>query len=167
MKQAVNVKSFPLPLTLSIAGMISAGRYDWVDPVFFKGFLKSFKRMAAAILLLAWRGKTSAERMSEIVHIHTVTHDSGTKAEFAKTLSRIEKNGYRVATFYETLCLGIVSPEQQVAHPIVSLDCLWLQDENGECYVPALTKARGGGRALRMQKWDQLPSSFSIAIVRE
>lgn len=167
MRKAASVGFFSLPLTISIAGMISVGGYDWVDTSFTHGFIPSLKKKIADVWIwfLTKRGEKSFG-FSKNVSLYDVVQGVNSKVTMEELLSRIQEDGYKVAPIDALLGVGILRPQQQIVCPIVSLDCLWHRHKDGSSYVPALTKARGGGRAFRMQCWDQLPATFSVVVAR-
>ena len=117
--------SYPVTVdySMSLADMITAGRYDWAnEDITFKNF--------------PINGKGQAEIMIEIIHFNRCIQSEGALNDF-------ENTGLRAAALPELLAFGAKYPDMQREFPIIALGSLW-QDSYGSRRVPALWSSFGG-----------------------
>ena len=116
---------------LSLAQMIEAGKYYWVnDDITAEHF--------------PVKGES---KQVEITLLHFDRYISSDEA-----VKEIDKMGYRPATLPELLALGASQPELQRQFPIVALGSVW-QGRYGDRYVPYLWDD-GSGRYLDLDWFD-------------
>ncbi len=102
---------------LSLAGMIKAGRYDWVSSDITE---KHFPLV----------GSGTRETITELVRFNK---DMGSD----DVLRELDRRGLRPATIEELLAFGARYPELQRQFPIVALGSIWRHDLDRR-YVPCL-----------------------------
>ncbi|MFH1286602.1 MAG: hypothetical protein ABII02_02525 [Candidatus Magasanikbacteria bacterium] len=109
------------PLTVdydqSLAQMIEAGSYDWVNSNIIETKFQS-------------QGSGQVEIEVVLVHLNKVV-----KSE--EVLRELDRQGLRAATLQELLALGAAHPELQRQFPILALGSSW-RDPDGFRYVPYL-----------------------------
>ena len=103
--------------TQSLADMISAGKYDWVNgDIIAENFPIS--------------GSGQAELNAELVHFNRIM-------ESGDVLKELDKLGLRPANIAELLAFGAKYPDKQREFPIIALGSVW-QNRYGYRYVPEL-----------------------------
>jgi len=116
-KAAESVFSIVVDYSLSLAEMVKAGKYDWVnDDITAKHFPA--------------KGEGKKELAIELIHFNRRTSSE-------EALQEMDKQGFRPATIEELLALGSAYPELQRKFPIAALGSVW-QDPNGYRHVPCL-----------------------------
>lgn len=102
---------------MSLADMIKAGKYDWVND-----------DITAEHFPITGSGKV--EVSFELVHLNKSTSSE-------EILLHMEKNNLRPATLAELLAFGAKYPEKQREFPIIALGSSWVYRDGDRC-VPYL-----------------------------
>lgn len=140
------VYSVVVDYNLSLADMIKAGEYDWIND-----------DITSEHFPIQGEGKQELE----IILLHFDRYVSSDEAN-----KEIDKAGYRSATLPELLALGASQPELQRQFPIIALGSVW-QDRHGACFVPCLL-SDGAERSLRLGWLDNAwYPGYRFAIVRK
>lgn len=131
--------------TQSLAAMIKAGKYDWVNP---------------DITEQHFPVKPGSKDVSiELVHFDRVMTSD-------EVLTELDRKGLRPATLPEVLAFGAKYPEKQREFPIVALGSVW-RGWNGFRFVPYLW-SDAGERGLSLDWLDRRWSGrYRFAAVRK
>ena len=116
-KKAGDLLTVTVDYSRSLAQMIAAGKYDWVnDDITEKHF--------------PMKGNGKVELNLELAHFNKYISSDDAIAE-------LKKRGLRPATLWELLAFGAKFPETQREFPIVALGSVW-RDLDGDRNVPYL-----------------------------
>ncbi len=114
-----NSEVFPVTVdySQSLAQMIVAGKYNWVNPDITQ---EHFPITASG----------TVELLPELVHF-------GKSMSTDDVLKELDRRGFRPTTLPELLAFGTKFPEKQREFPVVSLGSVWA-DSRGDRRVPVL-----------------------------
>ena len=152
---------FPVTIdyTHSLAQMIAAGKYDWVNSDITD---QHFPPPSIPTGLPPSTGSgqaTKAELKVELVHFNRTISSNDAIAE-------LKQKGLRPATLPEFLAFGAIYPEEQRKYPIVALGSVW-QYWDGDRDVPFLYC--GDSRRGLSLGWFEFGwyDDFRFAVVRK
>ncbi len=106
---------------LSLAGMIKAGRYDWVNSDITENHFPENH--------FPVKGEGSKDIALELIHFNMAILSKD-------ALSELDERGLRPATIEELLAFGTKYPELQRQFPVLALGSIWRQ--LGDRHVPCL-----------------------------
>jgi len=118
----------------SLAKMIRAGHYDWVNPDFTDITAKNF----------SIQGQGKLEINIELIHYCK-------SMEADEIIQDLDNRGLRPATLPELLAFGAKYPKKQREFPIVALGSIWLW---GGSRVVAYLSSFCSKRRLGLPSWD-------------
>lgn len=132
-----NIFRVTVDYTQSLAEMIAAGKYDWINPdITADNFPIS--------------GNDQVEVNLELIHFNRTM-------ESDDVLKELDKAGLRPATIAELLAFGIKYPEKQREFPVVALGSIW-QGRGGDRDVPglwSLSDVRSLSLSWFESRWDE------------
>lgn len=142
----INTYSITVDYSLSLADMIKAGRYDWVND-----------DIVANHFPVSDNGKTEIE-------MHLVRFNRTIESE--KAIAELDNMGLRPASIEELLALGAQCPDLQREFPIVALGSVWRP--SGGCPPVPYLWFYSGKRGLRLRWFDDgWDDSYRFAAVRK
>ncbi|MEK7576903.1 MAG: hypothetical protein AAB482_04405 [Patescibacteria group bacterium] len=146
-KSIVCVYPVIIDFSLTLAAMIKAGKYNWVnDSITARNF--------------PMKGEETAEVTIKLIHFSRVMENGDA------VIHKLDRKGMRPATIEELLALGQVYPDLQRKFPIVALGSVW-RSPRGYRYVPYLW-GNAGGRDLYLLWFDRRWNGHSrFAAVRK
>ncbi len=127
-----DIYSVVVDYDMSLAVMIKAGKYDWVN-----------NDITAEHFPVTGSGKTEVN--VELVHLNKSVSSEA-------VLAHMEANGLRPATLAELLAFGAKYTEIQIEFPVIALGSSWV-DSGGDRGVPGLVR-RDSERGLDLGWFD-------------